>query len=63
MGILTVIDGTIDTDGPHTCSVSVTITVIVFSAIPGRPDIDIAQSVSTLLGTRANERYEQVGAT
>lgn len=51
MRILTVVDGTIDTDGPHTRGVSVTITIILLSAVPGRPDVNIAQSVSALVET------------
>lgn len=52
MGVLTIVNGTVDTDGPHTCGVSVTITVVLFSAISRCPDIDIAQPVSALMGTR-----------
>lgn len=51
MGILTVVDGTIDTDGPHTRGIPVAITIILLSAVPGRPNVDIAQSVSTLMET------------
>jgi len=51
MCVLTVVDGTVDADGPHTRGVSVTVTVVLLSAIPGRPDVDIAQSVSALMGT------------
>lgn len=51
MGVLTVVDGTIDTDGPHTRGISVTITIILLSAVSGRPNVDIAQSVSTLMET------------
>lgn len=52
MGVLAVVDGTVDTDGPHTRGVSVTVTVVLLSAVPGRPDVDIAQSVSALKGIR-----------
>lgn len=52
MRVLTVVDGTVDADGPHTCGVPVTITIVLLSAVPGRPDVDIAQSVSTLMRTR-----------
>lgn len=52
MGILAVVDGAVDTDGPHTRGVSVTITIVLLSAIPGRPDVNITQSVSALMGAR-----------
>lgn len=52
MRVLTVVDGTVDADGPHTRGVSVTVTVVLLPAVTGRPDVDIAQSVSALIGTR-----------
>lgn len=64
MRVLPVVDGTVDTDGPHTRGVSVAITVVLLSAVPGRPDVDIAQSVSALVETHEqtsdmNERSQK----
>lgn len=51
MRVLAVVDGTVDTDGPHTRSISITITIVLLSAVPGCPNVDIAQSISTLVRT------------
>jgi len=62
MRVLAVVDGTVDADGPHTRGVSVTVTIVLLSAVPGRPDVDIAQSVSALMGTheQTNDMNEQL---
>lgn len=52
MRVLTVVDGTVDADGPHTRGVSVTVTIVLLPPVTGRPDVDVAQSVSALIGSK-----------
>lgn len=49
MGILTVIDRTIDADRPHAGRVTITITIIIFTPIATSPDVDISQTIAALV--------------
>lgn len=44
MGVLTVVDGRIDADGPHGRGVAVAVAVVVGAAVTAGPDVDVAQT-------------------
>lgn len=46
--ILSVVDRRVDGDGPHAGRVAVTITVVVLAAVTRSPNVDVAQTSSTL---------------
>lgn len=57
MRVLTVVNSTVDTDGPHARGVSIAITIVLLSAVTGSPDVNVTQTVSTLIqGERERER-------
>ena len=55
MGVLAVVDGRIDGNGPHGGGVAVAVAVVVLAAVSRRPHIDAAQAVATLLGLGERE--------
>lgn len=48
VGVLAVIDSAIYADGPHARRITVTIAVVVFSAITTRPYINVPQAITSL---------------
>jgi hypothetical protein len=48
VGVLAVVDGRVNRDGPHGGCVAVAIAVVVLAAVAARPHVDVAQSVATL---------------
>jgi hypothetical protein len=48
MGILTIVNGAVNADGPHARSISVTVTVVFLSTVSGSPHVNVTQSLPTL---------------
>lgn len=53
MRVLPIVNRAVNGNGPHAGSVAITVTVIVLTAVPTRPDVDVTQSVSTLKSTES----------
>lgn len=54
MCILSIIDGTVDRDCPHGRSISITIAVILFTAITRCPDVNVPQTIAALVDSLHN---------
>jgi hypothetical protein len=54
VSILSVVDSRVDGDGPHGCSVPVTVAVIVLSPVSRGPDKDASEAVASLVDSANN---------
>jgi hypothetical protein len=48
VGVLAVVDGRVDRDGPHGRRVAVAVAVVVLAAVAARPDVYVAEPSSSL---------------
>jgi hypothetical protein len=48
MCILTIINSAVNGDGPHARRVSIAVTIIIFTTVTTRPDVDIPQTIAAL---------------
>lgn len=48
MSVLPIVDGAINTDGPHTGRVTVAIAIVLLTTVARGPHVNVAQSSSTL---------------
>ena len=65
VGVLAVVDGRVDGDGPHAGCVAVAVAVVVLTTVSRGPDVDVAQPVTALEhtaqthGRRCSSPYEE----
>lgn len=48
MSVLPIVDGAINTDGPHTGRITVAVAIVLLATVARGPHVDVAQSSSTL---------------
>lgn len=48
--ILTIVDGAVNGNCPHGGGIAIAVAIILLAAIARRPDVDVAQAISTLQG-------------
>lgn len=49
VSVLPVVNGAINTNGPHTRSVAIAVAIVLLPAVPGSPDVNVTQALSTLV--------------
>jgi len=48
VGVLAVVDGAVNGNGPHGGGVAVAVAVVLLAAVAGGPNIDVPEAISTL---------------